>query len=130
MAEKRPVIHPFFTIKKRKESDTTETEESFDFSPSSDEMRDKVNATNDACVTVTDDQPDEEMPSSSANEQPEDDPPRCHLVCCSSSAKYVPTLVSDYQSTSTEDKRSCQESWFQTFSWLTFCMVCRCFFTR
>ncbi len=37
MAEKHPVIHPFFSMEKRKEVETTEHEEIIDLSASNDE---------------------------------------------------------------------------------------------
>jgi hypothetical protein len=43
MAEKRPVIHPLFSIKKTKEINTTEREEIIHLSPSNDETNDEVN---------------------------------------------------------------------------------------
>jgi hypothetical protein len=129
MAEKRPVIHPFFSMKKKKEIETTKHEETIDLSSSNDETHDEANTNIDASVAISDDQLVEEISSSSVNNQPEEHQSRCELVCCSSSTTYVRAFASEYQSTSTIDKRSCQESWFTTFSWLTFCKV-RCYFLR
>lgn len=126
MAEKRPIIHPFFLMKKRKETKTTESEGITDSSPSNDERMDEVDVQSGAAITVDDDQSDEELSSSTVNNQPNKHLSRCELICCSSSTMYAPASESEYESTTTQDKRSCQESWFKTFTWLTFCKVYYC----
>lgn len=126
MAEKRPIIHPFFLTKKRKETKTTENEDVTDSSPSNDERMDEVNVQSDAAITVEDDQSDEELSSSTVNNQPNKHLSQCELICCSLSTIYAPASESEYESTTTQDKRSCQDSWFKSFAWLTFCKVNYC----
>jgi len=111
MAEKRPVIHPFFSMKKKTPIETAVREETIDLSSSSiDETHGEANTNIGAPVVINDDQLEEEISSSSVNNQSEERQSRCELVCCSSSTAYVPAFASEYQSTSTIDKRSCQES--------------------
>jgi hypothetical protein len=80
MAEKRPVIHPFLSMKKKKEIETTEREETIDRSSSNDETHDEANTNIDASVALSDDQLEEEISSSSVINQPEERQSRCELV--------------------------------------------------
>jgi hypothetical protein len=130
MAEKRPNIHPFFTIKKKKPTKSTEDAES------SPDLSTSINDANDvnteeipdegSSIVVVDDQREEDASSSFTDDQSGKQLSKCELVCCASSTVYVPASTSELQRTSTQDKRSCQASWFNIYSWLTFCKV-RCY---
>lgn len=127
MAEKRPNIHPFFTVKKKKPTKSTdEAELNADLSTSIDDANDVNNEEipdEGSPVVIVDDQREEDTSFSFTDDQSGKKLPQCELVCCASSAVYVPTNTSELQSTSTQDKRSCQASWFNIYSWLTFCKV-------
>jgi len=130
MAEKRPNIHPFFTVKKKKPTKSTEDAESSpDISTSINDGND-VNTQEipdeDSSIVVVDDQQEEDASSSFIDDQSRKQLSNCELVCCESLTVYVPASTSELQSTSTKDKRSFQASWFNIYSWLTFCKV-RCY---
>jgi hypothetical protein len=125
MADKRPTIHPFFTVKKRKQTESTDdTEPAADLSTSIDDANSEEVPHEDASVIIVDDDLEENVSSSLVDDQSEEYLSKCELECCTSSSVYVPTTRSELQSTLMKDKRSCQISWFKTFSWLTFCKVC------
>jgi hypothetical protein len=127
MADKRPGIHPFFTMKKKKQTESTEdTEPTADLSTSINDANSEEIPDEDTSLIVVDDELEKDTSSSFVDDQSEEQLSECELECCTSSKVYVPTDGSELQSTSMKDKRSCQISWFKTFSWLTFCKV-RCY---
>jgi hypothetical protein len=127
MAEKRPTIHPFFTAKKKKSTKSTEDAESTADLPTSinnaNDINSKKVSNEDASLVVVDDESEEDAASSFVDDQPEKLLSSCDLVCFESPTVYVPTIESELQSMLTKDKRSCQSSWFNTYSWFTFCKV-------
>ncbi|CAF1573340.1 unnamed protein product [Rotaria magnacalcarata] len=120
MADKRPFIHPFFMVKKKKQTESTEgTKPTADLSASInncnnvniEEIPDKYTS-----LIIVDDALEEDVSSSLVNDQSEKQLSKCDLVCCTSSRVYVPVIASDLQLTSIKGLRSCQESWFKIFS--------------
>ncbi|CAF3882931.1 unnamed protein product [Rotaria sp. Silwood1] len=137
MAEKRPNIHPFFTVKEKKPTKSTEDAESSAGLSTSINDGNDVNTEEipdeDSTIVVVDDQREEDASSSFTDDQSGKQLSKCELVCCASSTVYVPASTSELQSTSTQDKRSCQASWFNIYSWLTFCKTTKklyCFYCR
>ena len=127
MADKCLGIHPFFTMKKKKQTESTEdSEPTADLSTSINDANSEEIPDEDTSLIVVDDELEKDTSSSFVDDQSEEQLSECELECCTSSKVYVPTDGSELQSTSMKDKRSCQISWFKTFSWLTFCKV-RCY---
>ncbi|CAF3500966.1 unnamed protein product [Adineta steineri] len=137
MAEKRPNIHPFFTVKKKKPTKSTvDAESSPDLSTSINDVN-NVNteeiSDEGSSIVVVDDQREEDVSSSFTDDQSGKQLSKCELVCCASLTMYVPASASELQSTLTQDKRSCQVLWFNIYSWLTFCKTTKklyCFSCR
>ncbi|CAF3731634.1 unnamed protein product, partial [Rotaria socialis] len=125
MADKRPLIHPLFTMKKKKQTESTEgTEPTADLSASINNCNDvniEENPDRYTSLIIVDDELEEDVSSSFVNDQSEKLLSKCDLVCRTSSKVYVPVIASDLQSTSIKGLRSYQETWFKIFSWLTFC---------
>ncbi len=128
MVERSPTVHPLFTAKKAKQTESRKEIQSTDIFPTS--MNDAYDvsseeiADDDSSLVVVDDEPEENASSSFVDDQPDIQLSKCELVCCTSSTVYVAATASELQSTSIKGKRSCQASWFNIYSWLTFCKVC------
>jgi hypothetical protein len=100
MAEKRPNIHPFFTVKKKKPTKSTgDAESSLDLSTS-------INNANDvnpeeipdegSAIVIAEDQQEEDASSSFTDDQSGKQLLKCELVCCASSTVYVPASTSEF----------------------------------
>jgi hypothetical protein len=120
MAEKRPIIDPFFTAKKAKQTEFRKETESTDIFPTSmndaNDVSSEEIADDDSSLVVVDDESEENASSSFVDNQPDIQLSKCELVCCTSSMVYVPATASELQSTSIKGKRSCQASWFNVYS--------------
>lgn len=132
MAEKRPNIHPFFTIKRSKPTKSAENPESITGSPTSINNPEEVNHEKvpndclDSSVVIIDDELEKDTSTSLIQNQSGDHLSECGLVCCKSPTVYVPTSTFEFQSTLEKNKRTCQAAWFTNYSWLTFCKVSCC----
>ncbi|CAM4768570.1 unnamed protein product [Rotaria magnacalcarata] len=89
MADKRPLIHPFFTVKKKKQTESTEvTEPTADLSASINNCNDvniEENPDRYTSLIIVDDELEEDVSSSFVNDQSEKLLSKCDLVCCTSS---------------------------------------------
>ncbi|CAF5109244.1 unnamed protein product [Rotaria sp. Silwood1] len=134
MAGKRPTIHPFFTVMKRRQTESTEDTKSIaDLSTPINDVNSEKIPDEDTSLSVVDDELQENASSSFVDDQSEEQLSKCELACCTSSTVYVPVTESELQSTSMKDKRSCQASWFKIFSYVTFCKTTKkvyCFYCR
>ena len=121
MADKRPIIHLFFALKKRKQTESTEdTKPPADLSTSIDNINRGDIPNQVTPLIVIDDDSEVDASSSFVDDQSEEKWSKCEFACCASSTVYVPTTESELQSTLMKEKRCCQLSWFKAFSWLTF----------
>src|SRR4051812_13270882 len=108
MVDKRPIIHPFFTVKKKKQTESTEgTKPTVDLStPIHDVNSEKISDEGTSLIVVDDESEEEEdAASSSVDDQSEEQLSKCELACCTSSTVYVPATESELQSTSMRGKR-------------------------